>query len=534
MEPGPGICYRFGMVRRRLDESGDGLEKDTLGSDTPWERQRIRRLAALTIAWHPDPDRVGGRCFLVPTVGGDPVAVWRGAPLFLDPGGAMADPLLGRRISRSPLLLSIDEAFNVSLDVRETQMRVDVDGATISGTVSVEADRLERGVVIELAGRVVLVLHRADWTLERPPNEGFIGESDAIVQSRLDLRGLAEHAAPVLIVGETGTGKHHFARTVHDLSARCAGPFVGAHLPPPPGISPAAAVFGAAGSGGSAPTDGWIQQASGGTLFIEDIDAAPPDLQLMLQQTIETGRVHRVGSASAEPHDIRLIATAARQSLLFDRLRPGLLYRLSRFEVHLPPLRARREDIGRLFTHFLREELAESGHASRLEPVGSREHPWLSAPIMSLLLAYSWPGNVLQLRNVAAQLALTCRALDFVPRRRVAELLLAEGPLEGAPADAADSRRPPRELSKEELVRAMEENGWNYTQTAKTFGIARNSLYALLRRHGLRLPGDLDPAVIRRALAASDGDIEAAARRLQVSSSGLRLRMTELGISWQG
>ncbi|HEU4537176.1 MAG TPA: sigma 54-interacting transcriptional regulator, partial [Polyangiaceae bacterium] len=172
----------------------------------------------------------------------------------------------------------------------------------------------------------------------------------------------------------------------------------------------AAELFGAARgayTGSTHDREGLFRSAQGGTLFLDEVGEAPPEVQVMLLRALETGEVHPVGAKAPVAVDVRLVAAtdANLESQIRDgRFKEPLLHRLAGYEIRLPPLRERREDIGPLFYHFARGELEATGEARRLAPADPYEAPWLPAPIAARLVRHPWPGNVRQLRNWARQI----------------------------------------------------------------------------------------------------------------------------------
>ena len=175
----------------------------------------------------------------------------------------------------------------------------------------------------------------------------------------------------------------------------------------------------------------------------------------MLLRVLETGEIYPVGERTPVKVDVRLIAATdahLEQQIQEGRFKAPLLHRLAGYEIRVPPLRERREDIGLLFLHFAREELESLGEAWRLKPEDSSTEPWLPAPLASRLVRYGWPGNIRQLRNVTRQLIIGSRGqprLRLDPRLEQ-ELEPAVEPRPGrpvsgpAPARARPGARSPR------------------------------------------------------------------------------------------
>lgn len=199
----------------------------------------------------------------------------------------------------------------------------------------------------------------------------------------------------VLIQGETGSGKSRLASMIHDLSPRADKPFVTVQLGAIPESLVAADLFGherGAFTGAERKREGLVNAARGGTLFLDDIDAAPPAVQALLLQLVEEKSYHPLGSNRKAHADIRIIA-ASNKDLAAEaaagNFRQDLYYRLATFMIEMPPLRDIPEDIPALADRFLREACHETGRPP-LE---------ISAEAMNMLQAHSWPGNIRELRN---------------------------------------------------------------------------------------------------------------------------------------
>jgi two-component system nitrogen regulation response regulator GlnG len=397
-------------------------------------------------------------------------------------------------------------------------------------------------VPIELAGRVVLLLHLDDEPGQAAGEHGMIGHGPGIRRVRAAIDRVAGLDTPVLVRGETGTGKELVARAIHERSARRGGPLVSLNLGLARRELAAAELFGwsrGARAGANREPDGLLRAARGGTLFLDDVDQGPPDVQLMLLRLLETGPIHPVGPDRQGAVDVRVVAATAADlegAAGRGRFSAPLLDRLCVHEVSLPPLRARREDIGPLIIHFARQELEAIGELARLSPSDPHARPWLPAPIAARLLRHAWPGNIRQLRNVTRRLVLGSRGraqVDLDPRL-AAELAGAAGP---GPASRARAypppprRRRPSQVSEEELVGALRACAWDLKAAADRLGIPRPSIYDLIERsQNVRTAGELGADEIARSFRECGGDLDAMVTRLQVSKRALNRRIRALGL----
>jgi two-component system nitrogen regulation response regulator GlnG len=517
------------------------------------ELQRFR-VPGLVILSHPDPRRVGEDVALMALASGRRVGLSRLEPDFgaRGPGEAFR-PLDDTWLSRSPLLLTPGpEAGSVTLDRADSPTQVTAGGTEVEKTRTFSAAEIERGVVLVLGRRIALLLHPVDPVHVSVPGFGLVGESAATVRLRLEIRSAANLDVPVLLRGATGTGKELVARALHDAGKHRQGPYVTVNLA---ALSPSLAaseLFGAvrgAYTGADRPKTGYFRAAEGGTLFLDEIGEIPPEVQVMLLRALETRQIQPVGSVETLPIDVRIIAAtdaALEAAIAEGRFRAPLLHRLAGFEIRLPALRERRDDIARLFFHFLHEESKALGGAGL--DFGSADRPWPPAELVARLVEEDWPGNVRQLRNVTRRLLIARRdGLGDKDLGRLVDQLLAEtathksatppSPAEVPPLPAAPAPpsgpffrryRRPSEVSEEELLEVLEAHRWQLKTAARALGVSRGALYRLIESSKVRKAADLEPSEIEEALSRCEGDAGAAARDLKVSPQGLKRRITAL------
>ncbi|MEM8932895.1 MAG: sigma 54-interacting transcriptional regulator [Acidobacteriota bacterium] len=400
------------MSDETLDSLGhlDTVTRSSVfGSDETFEP----RVPGFTILAHPDPLRIGERSALVPLASGQTVDLSRLTPLFAQPGSSQRKPLADPHLSRRALRLEGQLDGGVALH-NEAGIRVRVDGEVLGDRWIGGAEALDRGIVLLLAERIALLLHPMDVISGSGPTYGLVGESREVYALRQQISRVADLGVPVLLRGETGTGKEMVARALHQSSSRRSNAFVAVNMGAIPPTLAASELFGSvkgAFTGADRRRRGFFTQASGGTLFLDEIGETPGEVQAMLLRTLETGVVHAVGAETSQAVDVRVLAATdadLESEIEAGRFRAPLLHRLSGYAIRLPPLRERRDDIGRLLLFFLREELSTLGEAWRLD-AGDRRHPWLPGALVARLASYSWPGNVRQLRNIARQLVIANR-----------------------------------------------------------------------------------------------------------------------------
>ncbi|HKI06628.1 MAG TPA: sigma-54 dependent transcriptional regulator [Thermoanaerobaculia bacterium] len=530
-------------------------------SDVERRRRARARIPALTVLYHPDLSRVGERALLGELLAGRTVQISRLEPGFEPPYQRSSRPLGDRHISRSPVELSrTEETGALHLSVAETRMRVVVNGTPVEHTWAFSGHEVESGGVIELANRVVLLLHTLPAVPSQPPPErfGLIGESEGIARVRSEVRRVADLDVPLLLRGETGTGKEIVARAIHQTSRRQNGPCLCVNMGAIPVSLAASELFGSskgAFTGSLRDHAGFFQRAHGGTLFLDEIAEAPAEVQVMLLRVLETGEVQRVGGAEPQRVDVRLIAATDAnldQAIEDGRFRAPLLHRLAGYEIVLPPLRERRDDFGRLLFHFLRQELQAIGEEHRLSPKGDDASPWIPASVVARLARHGWPGNVRQLHNAARQIVIASRASEVVEIGPQIEKLLREAAPPAVPAMLADSPgtapagpvrkraesivyRSPAGVGEAEILEALRACRWEVKPAAEKLGISRPSLYLLIEKFpAIRKAGDLSRAEILEARETCGGDLDAMVERLEVSKKGLQQRMTQLGMTQSG
>lgn len=527
-------------------------------------RKRTRsRVPALTILFHPDGRRAGEQASLDEISNGRAVLLSRNEPGFHPPGTAAGltenRPLSDLHISRSPLRLTpgVDPG-GCRVETAGSRTRLIADGEWVSDSRDFSAAEIRRGVILELADRVVLLLHTLPASpFVAPPLPGLIGESEPMLRVRNEIRRVADLDLPVLIRGETGTGKELVARAIHQSSRRRNAGCLCVNMGAIPATLATSELFGSVkGSFTGAVRDqpGWFQRAHGGTLFLDEIGEAPPEAQVLLLRVLENGEVQRVGSTELQKVDVRLIAATdadLEKAIEEGRFRAPLLHRLAGYEMQLPPLRERREDFGRLFFHFLREELRAIGEERRLDPPEGTAPSWLPASIVARLVRHPWPGNVRQLRNAVRQMVVDSRSADSAQVGPLLERLLREATHQApqeidedaeelalAPPAAAPRRRTqaaayrsPSEVSEAELLEALRANRWEVKAAAAQLGVSRPAAYLLMEKFpSIRKASDLDSAEILAAREACGGDLDAMVNRLEVSKKGLLQRMNQLGI----
>ncbi len=299
----------------------------------------------------------------------------------------------------------------------------------------------------------------------------LVGRSAALLEVYKQVARAAASNVPVLITGETGTGKEMVARILHQRSERASGPFIPVDCGAIAESLMESELFGhAKGSftGASGARRGLFEEASGGTLFLDEVGDIGPKIQSQLLRALQEGEIRRVGESTQLKVDVRVVAATNKdlgQLVKEGKFREDLLYRLDVVSLRLPALRERKEDIPLLVEHF-------AGQHAR---GGAR--PVVTPEALAKLMAYEWPGNVRQLENVVARaLALNSTGVlgpgdfpapigDAPPKQQ--QGLTADGPTLA-------------ELSRRYAATVLQQVGGNKSEAARLLGVDRKTLYKLL------------------------------------------------------
>ncbi len=324
-------------------------------------------------------------------------------------------------------------------------------------------------------------------TEELASREGFgriVGAAKTWKAACLEASKVARTETTVLLTGESGTGKEVLARAIHRGSARAAGPFVALNAAALPDQLLESELFGyekGAFTGATAAKPGRIEQATGGTLFLDEAGEMSPAVQAKLLRVLEAREFQRLGGTKVLKTDARIVAATNRdlkQAITKGEFREDLFYRLSVFEIRLPPLRERVEDVLPLTEAFLAE----------IGPAIGRPVAGVSKEAKELLLAYPWPGNVRELRNALERAALLCEGGLITAAHLPISVARHE---EARPAAApAGGRLPPggvdlESLEKEYVREALVKARFNKSKAARLLGLTRAQLYSRIEKYGL-------------------------------------------------
>ncbi|HUL17502.1 MAG TPA: sigma-54 dependent transcriptional regulator [Terriglobales bacterium] len=309
-----------------------------------------------------------------------------------------------------------------------------------------------------------------------------VGESVPMKALRQQIAVTAPTNGRVLIYGESGTGKELVARALHAASLRSKGPFVEVNCAAIPEELIESELFGhikGSFTGASDDKVGKFQKADGGTLFLDEVGDMSLRTQSKVLRVLEEQRFEPVGSNQTIRVDVRVLAATNKdleKEIAHDRFRQDLFYRLNVIPFFVPPLRDRREDIPILARHFLNEFSSAYGKKTRE----------LSDTALEILIRYPWPGNVRELRNLVERLVIVCPQTRIEAHHLPPELFrgVAESPLQ--PYGTLHEARSAYE--REFILRKLQENRWNMTQTAAALGLERSHLYRKMKSLGIAAP----------------------------------------------
>jgi len=326
-----------------------------------------------------------------------------------------------------------------------------------------------------------------DALAERFGFDNIVGRSPAIGRLLEKVRILARDSnITVLLTGESGTGKELIARSLHYNSPRNRCPFLAINCGALPENLLESELFGhekGAFTGAGSEKKGLIEAAQRGTLFLDEIGEMPQVMQVKLLRALEEKEVRRLGGTRGVPVDVRILSSTNQdleQMLERKTFRKDLYYRLAVATLELPPLREREGDVPLLVSHFLARFNREKGKSAALDPEA-----------MAFLEAYPWPGNVRELEHLIEMLVVTAPSNllteQHLPEKYKRAFALQPGAGEQGTGSnlASATHRLVGEFERGFILRHLEENHWNVTQTAREIGISRAALHMKMKEYGL-------------------------------------------------
>jgi DNA-binding NtrC family response regulator len=315
----------------------------------------------------------------------------------------------------------------------------------------------------------------------------IVGSSAAMRKVYDQIEKVLESEITVFIAGESGTGKELVAKAIHYASLRSDGPFIDVNCAAIPEGLQESELFGhekGAFTGAVATHPGKFEQATGGTIFLDEVGEMSASAQARLLRVLQERVLQRVGGTETIELDVRVISASNRDLAKMveeGSFRQDLFYRLVVFPITLPPLRDRREDIPLLVEHFLEKYARDAG--KRVTTVEGRA--------MEAMAGHGWPGNVRELENVIHRTLLVSSGLeltyDDLPPGIGGDGAMSTSVSQPAPSSGGEGGTLNlEELERDTIVRALEQNKGNLSDVARQLGIGRSTLYRKLEQYGLR------------------------------------------------
>ena len=316
-----------------------------------------------------------------------------------------------------------------------------------------------------------------------PPEAIVFGRTEGMIAVRDRLMKLAGANVPVLIQGESGTGKDIIARMVHANSPWRSGPWVKVNCPAIPGTLLESELFGyekGAFTGAYGVKPGRVEMAHRGTLFLDEISELDMSLQSKLLQLLQDGQFCRIGAQEDKKVEVRVVCATNRKlehEIENGTFRSDLFYRINVVNLHLPPLRERAGDIPDLVAYFL--EYHNRKYNSRAKP--------LSGEMMAVLRKYHWPGNIRELENLVKRYVILGNedviSADLAPR--TPDFFNTDIPLDGQISLKKVTRQAVRELERKIILKVLQNHHWNRKQAARALSISYRALLYKIRDAGL-------------------------------------------------
>ena len=324
----------------------------------------------------------------------------------------------------------------------------------------------------------------------------IVWKGEAMRRVMAQVERVAASESRICILGETGTGKELVARTIHERSARAAGPFVTLNCAAVPAELIESELFGhekGSFTGASGRHIGKFEQADQGTIFLDEIGDMPVAMQAKLLRVLEEGEVERIGGDKPISVNVRVVVATHRDleaRVREEKFRQDLFHRIYVFPLILPPLRERREDIPSLVSHFAEQVCAQNGW----KPVP------FSSDAMEALQAYSWPGNVRELRNMVERLMLLATAgqVDLTTVQTALPKASANGPTGSNVTGSGPLADRVQSFERDVILAELKRSHNNMSMAAKSLGLERSHLYKKAEQLGI------DLRALRREQGVSD------------------------------
>ncbi|GEM_PF-1066610 len=306
----------------------------------------------------------------------------------------------------------------------------------------------------------------------------IIGNSKAIKRVKDAIIVAAQNDLPVLILGETGTGKELVARKIHELSARRLAPFIVIDCGAIPETLLESELFGherGAFTGAISRKRGLFEIAHGGTIFLDEVEATSLAMQAKLLRVLEEKTIRRVGGTEPIQVDIRIIAASnmsLEKMIKEGRFRKDLFFRLAGITIELPPLWERKTDIPLLVDYFVKRAAIKMG----------KRIPGVSKKVMDSFMLYKWPGNIRELEHEIERAVAFCNDGEKLQFRHLSDRIkkkLMQG---------TNLKAMVEDFERNIIVETLEETGWNEKQAARRLGVARTTLLSKIKKYGITIP----------------------------------------------
>ncbi|MEZ6048134.1 MAG: sigma-54 dependent transcriptional regulator [Planctomycetaceae bacterium] len=321
----------------------------------------------------------------------------------------------------------------------------------------------------------------------------LIGNSNAMGQVKKLISRVAPTDSTVLILGETGTGKELVARSIHEQSNRANAPFVAVNCGAIPDNLVESELFGhrkGAFTGADADRKGLFEVANGGTLFLDELGELDKATQVKLLRFLEAGEIRRVGDNDPKIVDVRVVCAThqdLQEMVAEEEFREDLLFRVNTFEVQLPPLRERLEDIPELALHLIARHMKRNSVPAEI----------ISPEAIELLLSHRWSGNIRELANVLEHAVILSGGEQIQPEDFPASIRQSSGkptlslshPTTFSIKSSVEERKTLREVEMEFILQVLDKHDGDKPKTASELGIALKTLYNKLNQHQSRQAG---------------------------------------------
>ncbi|MFP4458423.1 MAG: sigma 54-interacting transcriptional regulator [Candidatus Zixiibacteriota bacterium] len=357
----------------------------------------------------------------------------------------------------------------------------------------------KRNILVAMAKSAAIALNNADRYallkqektnlannfIDKYSSHNIIGNSEPMRRLYHRMSVVAPQDISLLLTGETGTGKDLIARTLHNESPRNEAPFIAINCAAVPENLLESELFGyekGAFTGATSSKPGKFELADGGTIFLNEIGEMPALLQAKLLTVLENQTFQHLGGTKDIKVDVRIIAATnqnLRKCIQDGNFREDLFYRLSSITLEIPPLRERKTDIPKLISHFI--EIAEDETGRSIKGIKKQA--------LQIMQNYKWPGNVRQLKNAIEEMVLFAEE-GFLRVEDIPSYIEPNTKMNqlnsNIPVNYAELNIHKAKLEKEAILKALERNHWNISQTAREFGIHRTRLHQLINKYNLR------------------------------------------------